>query len=595
MKKIFLILTLLIAAKGIYAQEESWRCASAEMNRIEMENNPQARANWENLQIFIDDYIKENKDSKNLDVYIIPVVFHIVHNYGPENISKEQINDQIRILNEDYRRLNPDTVDIIPPFKQLATDSRIEFRLAQIDPNGNCTDGVTRTISFQTYYGSEEIKNIAPSWPNSKYLNVWVVNRIPGGVAGYAYYPGTAPNGRDGIMITHSYIGSIGTGDIGKSRTLTHEVGHYLSLPHPWGSTNEPGLQSNCNIDDGIEDTPNTIGHTSCNLWAVTCGSLDNVQNYMDYSYCCRMFTHGQGARMRAALNSNASQRNNLWTESNLIATGTNDPDYIAVCEPIADWQQNKIVTCINEEVEYYDLSYNTSEIASRTWQIEGANPETSNEKNPIVIYQNAGKYSTELYVANSTGSDSKSKTNNISAYNHNDAVELPFIYDFENNDFPYLQSGINNDFTIVAEGSQNWERTNSTGFSGNYSMRLINKNNENNITNSFYTPLVKVDSTMFPLTIKFKVAYAKTYSTSNDKLKVYYSSNCGDYWRLRYNKPGVSLRTTDNLVQYGNFVPNAEQWREDEIIIMEPYDKECQSLRLKFEAISGGGNAIYI
>ena len=40
--------------------------------------------------------------------YVIPVVFHIIHDNGPENISDAQVQDAIRILNDDLNRLNAD-------------------------------------------------------------------------------------------------------------------------------------------------------------------------------------------------------------------------------------------------------------------------------------------------------------------------------------------------------------------------------------------------------------------------------------------------------------------------------------------------------
>ena len=136
-------------------------------------------------------------------------------------------------------------------------------------------------------------------WPRNKYLNVWVCAEA-GGAAGYSLYPGSV-NGfndanMDGIVIQGSYTGSIGTSNNYRSRVLTHEIGHWLNLRHPWGNSNSPGEADNCNQDDNVFDTPNTKGWTTCNLEGESCGSLDNVQNYMDYAYCGKMFTIGQKA-----------------------------------------------------------------------------------------------------------------------------------------------------------------------------------------------------------------------------------------------------------------------------------------------------------
>ena len=106
-----------------------------------------------------------------------------------------------------------------------------------------------------------------------------------------------------------------------------------------WGSSNLPGLEENCEMDDNVEDTPNTIGWSSCDLSGSTCGSLDNVQNYMSYSFCSRMFTYGQKQRMRAAALSTTAQRNQLSVLSNLQATGVDivGPEIECFCPGIID------------------------------------------------------------------------------------------------------------------------------------------------------------------------------------------------------------------------------------------------------------------
>src|SRR6056297_890330 len=173
--KFYIFIIICLLSSNVFSQND-FRCSTPEMNRIELENNPEARARRAALREFIDHYTETAQD-KN-DVYVIPVVFHVVHNYGSENISYDQVSDAVRILNEDYRKMNPDTSFIIDEFKSLATDARIEFRLAALDPSGNCTNGVTRTVSPLTLNGGEQVKDVAPGWPRASYLNIWVVRSI---------------------------------------------------------------------------------------------------------------------------------------------------------------------------------------------------------------------------------------------------------------------------------------------------------------------------------------------------------------------------------------------------------------------------------
>lgn len=596
LKRLRLIGTLIVIASSISfsakAQDTEWYCKTPEMNRKILENDPDARARRAELRAFIDHY--KQSQPKDDQVYIIPVVFHVVHNYGPENLSLEQIKDQIRILNEDYRLMNPDTVMIVNEFKQIATDCQIEFRLAKKDPEGNCSTGVTRTVSEATTLAGENVKEIAPSWPRSMYLNVWVVKSIGGGAAGYSFYPGTVGDGQDGILINYKYVASIGTGSNSRSRTLTHEIGHYLNLAHPWGSTNEPGLPGNCGMDDGIEDTPNTIGHTSCALNAVSCGSLDNVQNYMDYSYCCKMFTHGQGTEMRAVLNSSIAERNELWQESNLIATGVNG-EYDETCPPVADFDADIIRACEGVQVQFSDLSYGTDNIDARNWTFEGGFPSSSTEANPVVEYSLAGDFDVSLTVENESGTNEYTKEAFISVYSIDNALDFPIDFDFENPDFPDVSTGNNNDFYFIESSYDHWELSNSVSVSGDHAMQIENQNNRTNSNNAFVTPMIAVDSLDFPVEVSFQVAYAQKDKFSSDRLRIYVSDNCGQTWHLHYYQSGVTLQTTDNYYPFGTFIPEDNEWGTNSFVINPTSFSDAESLRLKFEASSDGGNMLYI
>jgi hypothetical protein len=244
-------------------------------------------------------------------------------------------------------------------FLSIVADAEIEFRLARKDANGNCTKGITRTFSTATFGGSEDdrisaVQSEHGNWPGNRYLNVFVAADI-GGAAGYTYRPSTWRTGmNNGIHVLHTYVGSIGTSSTQRSRTMTHEVGHWVNLPHTWGNSNNPGLSTNCNDDDGVTDTPNTIGWTTCNRSGESCGSLDNVENYMEYSYCSKMFTNGLRTRMRAALNSNTGGRSTVISAANLTFTGVNQPDVF--CK--ADFRANVTEVCAGESIDFLDDSF---------------------------------------------------------------------------------------------------------------------------------------------------------------------------------------------------------------------------------------------
>ena len=263
---------------------------------------------------------------------IIPVVVHIIYNDSYSNISNYQVNSALTALNEDFNGNNSDFSNVVSAFNSIKSDLDITFALASLDPDGNATNGITRTESDFTDIADENVKGLI-LWDTDMYLNIWVVDNIESGAGAYAYYPGTAPSGAEGIVCSHGQFGTTGTSSSSNfsATTLTHEVGHYLNLSHTWGDSNDPEVDANCDVDDHVDDTPNTKGTLyGCNTSQYTCGSLDNVQNYMDYTDCTNMFSEGQRARVHAALHSSQGGRVNLWQYENLLATGVLDE---AVCE----------------------------------------------------------------------------------------------------------------------------------------------------------------------------------------------------------------------------------------------------------------------
>jgi len=278
-------------------------------------------------------FAKQNGLQKSAPLYQIPVVVHIVHMSPEENLPDSLIHQQIQVLNADFRRLNADTNLTRSEFLPVAADAGIEFFLATQDPQGNPTNGITRTAGqpsglfpiFDPF--SDNVKKTAlggkDPWPTNRYLNIWVCNLLSGfGVLGYAYPPaGTPPNWPadsapadstvQGVVIHYPVFGPNNPNATGplnavnRGRTLTHEVGHFLGLRHIWGD-------GGCAEDDGLNDTPPSDSDAGqlCDFSKNTCPPVsgpdlpDQIENYMDYAAdsCMNMFSQEQVAAMHYIL-----------------------------------------------------------------------------------------------------------------------------------------------------------------------------------------------------------------------------------------------------------------------------------------------------
>ncbi|HRG57556.1 MAG TPA: M43 family zinc metalloprotease [Bacteroidia bacterium] len=533
----------------------------------------------------------QNRSASSV-IYTIPVVFHILHVYGTENISDAQIEDAMAILNRDYNKQNPDTANTVAAFQGIAANVGIQFKLAKLDPNGNCTNGIDRIYSSLTYIGDDDAKlNV---WPRNKYLNVWVVKNISSGAAGYSMYPSSVQgNGGaqvDGVMILHNYVGSIGTGSASRSRALTHEVGHWLNLPHPWGNSNSPGVSSNCNIDDNVSDTPNTVGWTTCNLNGASCGSpLDNVQNFMEYSYCSTMFTNGQKTRMLAALTSNTASRSNLWTNNNLTATGVNTN---TVCAPVADFYAETPQVCVNTNINFFENS-NLAPATSWSWSFPGGTPATATNQNPTVLYANPGTYSVSLTITNANGSSSVTKNTYINIVPTTPDITVGnFAEGFENLTINAASNWSVNNVT----GGNTWGITSNAAYTGSKSIKLSNINNTPGSIDEFVMPSMDLTQFASPR-LYYKIAYASLTGTAgvdyqSNSLQVLSSVDFGKTWGVRRTYTENTLSTTAD--QDAAFTPTSQsQWREDNINLS--LFAGYTNIQFKFRFEAGEGNNIYI
>jgi PKD repeat protein len=550
--------------------------------------------------------MKRIEDSLNADqsrqqgiIYKIPIVFHVLHNGGNENISRDQILDALEILNRDFRRLNTDANGVVAQFQGMPADVEIEFVLATKAPNGNCFSGITRTqhpLSNDGSDGDAQVNAIVAGndvfngqWAGNRYLNVFICGEI-GGAAGYTYNPNSwiGTSMKNGIWILHNYTGSIGTSSTFTSRTLTHEVGHWLNLSHTWGGNNNPGNASSCSDDDDVDDTPRCIGLTSCNLNANTCSNdatdgywtsdvLDNTENYMDYSYCSKMFTPGQVTRMRAATISTIGGRNNLWSTSNLNTTGTNGTP--PLCK--ANFMSNKKVVCVGDAINFTDDSYHN--VTSWTWTFNGGTPSNSSAQNPSVTYNTPGTYAVTLVAGDGSTTVSETKSAFITVLPTGAAH--PITEGFETFITP------NNMWIIDNPNGTGFETTTTAASSGAISLRHVNGTANSGSVDEFVSSTINLQGTS-NVTLTFKYAFATRNTSNTDNLKVLATNNCGDSWSVRKNFTTTQLATAPNNT--GTFIPTADQWTTV-IITNITSTFWVNDFRFKFQFTGGGGNTLYI
>ncbi len=540
--------------------------------------------------------------------FIIPVVVHIVHDNGIGNISLEQVQDAIDLLNEDYQRTNSDADETREEFKDIALGAPFEFRLARFDPNGDPTDGVVRINDpSKTYNMRNDVKSVS-YWNSRYYFNMWLVNSIQtssgGTVLGYAQFPGSGSWSTYGLVMRHDQFGRIGT-SVSDGRTLTHEMGHCLGLYHTFQS----GCGSRC-YDQGDEicDTPPSSAPTySCNFLQNTCSTDENgdkidfvldvdgdtiridtielekdypdqIENYMSYDACQNMFTRGQVNVMLDVVKS-YSRLISLTSEDNLDETGVSQLYS-------ADFEVDRLMVCTGEEVTYSDKSAYGPE--SWFWVLAGATPEMPTGESVNVTYNSPGLFSARLSVTNNLITKIKNKDEFIMV-NPKDGYFFPdFEADFENGMFPSAK-WISED---VDFDGNTWEMNDQQGASGTHSLVLLNYNSNQGEVDILYSSTYDL-SVFESAELTFTYASAEKAATDNDRLIVSYSNDCGETWNSFWNVNTNNLATA-NPVSGSEFVPNSSEWTSV-TQALPAAAASSEDVQIRFSFISGGGNNFYI
>lgn len=539
-------------------------------------------------------------------VYTIPVVFHIM---GPQVISDQTFENLITYINNDFAKTGADVGTISSAFSSLYVDSEIRFALAKKDPTGKCTNGIIRHDGDnQTWSQTSPAYNYSGNgtnrWPVNQYLNVYIVDCISGPsnpcpptgsyIGGYTYLPGGAPStAADAIVMLRSQLATTAPSD---SRTLSHEIGHWLNLSHVWGGTNQPGVACG---NDGVSDTPLTEGHFStcpASVGGNACdvSGNDNVENIMDYSTCPKMFTQGQTTRMRTALTSATAGRNNLWTTTNLLATGISGG---YTCTPVADFEANKRAVCAGNSFTFTSLSYVGSS-GGVSWTFQGGTPATSTSTSQVVSYATPGTYSVAITATNTSGTNTKTVTAYVTVVNGVGGVLVPDANNFEAATLP---SSIT--VTNLNAGSPTWIQNTTVGANATAKSIWINNASSSSTpghVDIFETPVYDF-STTSNITLSYYYAYAKRLSTQADSFKVQYSLDCGGTWANIIGVPTTAaMATASGSVTTTAFVPTASKWifkSHAPALLSVLNNKPSVKLRFVFtsDKVVGRSNNIYI
>ena len=389
LKKLFFFIFLITSLNAI---AQPFSCG---FDYLKQQQNPvlNERADVIN-HILYNRAINKNSNLKQQQAVLqVPVVVHIVHQGGMENIPDTTVMAAIDQLNLRFQNAPP-------YFDSSGHTVGIQFCLASVDPQGHATTGITRDSSSLTYLNAGydvQLKNLN-RWDPNYYFNIWTVAAIfgfPFSVSGYSSLPSSAGDSTDGVVV---YYGAL------NSNVLAHECGHYLGLYHTFNSAD--CINYNCLLDgDQVCDTPPDTSVSMC--MGNSCSSdmddttglgtftsdMNDLPNYMDYTPCPLSFSQGQSDRMNDAL---TVIRASLLQSAGCGFSGTT--------MPVA--QISYIISPCNDGVVFFSDSLSVN-VNTASWDFDNDGVYESFVHHPVYTFPATGTYTVKLIVTSTSGVDS--------------------------------------------------------------------------------------------------------------------------------------------------------------------------------------------